>query len=60
MSFLKAQTKQPVQKKKMAARQPPRGTGLEVQYEDFVPKYEWEDQPEATILTIDLQGCYTE
>ncbi|KAF3501862.1 hypothetical protein F2Q69_00045581 [Brassica cretica] len=40
----------------MAARQQPRGTGLEVQYEDFVPIYEWEDQPEATILTIDLPG----
>nr|VDD34614.1 unnamed protein product [Brassica oleracea] len=40
----------------MAARHQPRGTGLEVQYEDFVPKYEWEDQPEATILTIDLPG----
>ncbi|KAJ4908810.1 Protein RESTRICTED TEV MOVEMENT 2 [Raphanus sativus] len=40
----------------MAARQQPRGTGLGVQYEDFVPKSEWKDQPEATVLTIDLPG----
>ncbi|CDY11315.1 BnaA03g01510D [Brassica napus] len=40
----------------MAARQQPRGTGLVVQYEDLVPKSEWKDQPEATILTIDLPG----
>ncbi|CAH8382158.1 unnamed protein product [Eruca vesicaria subsp. sativa] len=40
----------------MAARQQPRGTGLGVQYEDFVPKSDWKDQPEATLLTIDLQG----
>ncbi|CAH8306901.1 unnamed protein product [Eruca vesicaria subsp. sativa] len=26
------------------------------QYEDLVPKSEWKDQPEATILTIDLPG----
>ncbi|KAL0648689.1 hypothetical protein Bca4012_046980 [Brassica carinata] len=38
----------------MAARQQPRGTGLGVQHEDFVPKSEWKDQPEATLLTIDL------
>lgn len=43
----------------MAARQQPRGTGLGVQYEDFVPKSEWKDQPEATVLTIDLPGWYT-
>ena len=43
----------------MAARQQPRGTGLGVQHEDFVPKSEWKDQPEATLLTIDLPGCYT-
>ncbi|CAN7004721.1 unnamed protein product [Brassica rapa subsp. trilocularis] len=40
----------------MAARQQPRGTGLVVQYEDLVPKSEWKDQHEATILTIDLPG----
>ncbi|KAF8118829.1 hypothetical protein N665_0002s0138 [Sinapis alba] len=40
----------------MAARQQPTGTGLRVQYEDLVPKSEWKDQPEATILTIDLPG----
>ncbi|KAJ0266397.1 Glycoside hydrolase family 3 C-terminal domain-containing protein [Hirschfeldia incana] len=40
----------------MAARQQPRGTGLGIQYEDFVPKSEWKDQPEATLLTIDLPG----
>ncbi|KAF3551434.1 hypothetical protein DY000_02000184 [Brassica cretica] len=40
----------------MAARQQPRGTGLVVQYEDLVPESEWKDQPEATILTIDLPG----
>ncbi|EFH47379.1 hypothetical protein ARALYDRAFT_487275 [Arabidopsis lyrata subsp. lyrata] len=40
----------------MAARQQQKGTGLGVQYEDFVPKSEWKDQPEATILNIDLTG----
>ncbi|KAG2243262.1 hypothetical protein Bca52824_094903 [Brassica carinata] len=40
----------------MAARQQPRGTGLVVQYEDLVPKSDWKDQPEATVLTIDLPG----
>ncbi|CAL9229191.1 unnamed protein product [Arabidopsis halleri] len=40
----------------MAARQQQKGTGLGVQYEDFVPKSEWKDQPEATILNIDLPG----
>ncbi|KAJ4883483.1 Protein RESTRICTED TEV MOVEMENT 2 [Raphanus sativus] len=40
----------------MAARQQPRGTSLEVQYKDFVPKSEWKDQPEATLFTIDLPG----
>nr|D9UC01.1 RecName: Full=Inactive protein RESTRICTED TEV MOVEMENT 2; AltName: Full=Inactive restricted tobacco etch virus movement protein 2 [Arabidopsis thaliana]CBW45883.1 RTM2 protein [Arabidopsis thaliana] len=40
----------------MAARQQQKGTGFGVQYEDFVPKSEWKDQPEATILNIDLTG----
>ncbi|CDY70473.1 BnaCnng68550D, partial [Brassica napus] len=40
----------------MAARQQPRGTGLEVQYKDFVPKSDWKDQPEAILFTIDLPG----
>ncbi|KAJ0235196.1 Protein RESTRICTED TEV MOVEMENT 2 [Hirschfeldia incana] len=40
----------------MAARQQPRGTNLGGRYEDFVPKSEWKDHPEATILTIDLPG----
>ncbi|KAG2262586.1 hypothetical protein Bca52824_069665 [Brassica carinata] len=40
----------------MASRQQPRGTVLEVQYEDFVPKSDWKDQPEATLFTIDLPG----
>ncbi|XP_010452391.1 PREDICTED: protein RESTRICTED TEV MOVEMENT 2-like [Camelina sativa] len=40
----------------MAARQQQKRTGLGVQYEDLVPKSEWKDQPEATILTIDLPG----
>lgn len=43
----------------MAARQQPRGTGLEVQYKDFVPKSDWKDQPEAILFTIDLPGWYT-
>ncbi|CAN7069606.1 hypothetical protein IGI04_041961 [Brassica rapa subsp. trilocularis] len=40
----------------MAARQQPRGTGLGVQHEDFVPKSEWKNQPKAILLTIDLPG----
>ncbi|KAJ0266396.1 Protein RESTRICTED TEV MOVEMENT 2 [Hirschfeldia incana] len=40
----------------MASRQQPRGTVLEVQYEDFVPKSDWKDQPETTLFTIDLPG----
>ncbi|KFK24928.1 hypothetical protein AALP_AA8G043200 [Arabis alpina] len=40
----------------MAARQQHRGTGSGIQYEDLVPKSEWKDQPEATLLTIDLPG----
>ena len=43
----------------MAARQQPRGTGLGVQHEDFVPKSEWKNQPKAILLTIDLPGWYT-
>ncbi|VVB13254.1 unnamed protein product [Arabis nemorensis] len=40
----------------MATRQQQKGTGSGVQYEDLVPKSEWKDQPEATLLTIDLPG----
>ena len=42
-----------------ATRHQPRGTGLGVQYEDFVPNSGWKDQPEATLLTINLPGWYT-
>ncbi|KAF2535893.1 hypothetical protein F2Q68_00023317 [Brassica cretica] len=42
-----------------ATRHQPRGTGLGVQYEDFVPNSVWKDQPEATLLIIDLPGWYT-
>ncbi|ESQ40395.1 hypothetical protein EUTSA_v10014066mg [Eutrema salsugineum] len=40
----------------MAGRQQMKGTGFGIQYEDLVPKSEWKDQPEATLLTIDLPG----
>ncbi|XP_010423521.1 PREDICTED: protein RESTRICTED TEV MOVEMENT 2-like [Camelina sativa] len=40
----------------MAARQQQKRPGFGVQYEDLVPKSEWKDEPEATILTIDLPG----
>ncbi|CAN8298107.1 unnamed protein product [Cochlearia groenlandica] len=38
----------------MAARQQQKGIGFGIQYEDIVPKSEWQDQPEATLITIDL------
>ncbi|KAL1201414.1 Protein RESTRICTED TEV MOVEMENT 2 [Cardamine amara subsp. amara] len=40
----------------MAGRHQQKGTGFGVQYEDLVPKSEWKDQPEATLLNIDLPG----